>query len=144
MRFIFDPTANIASLDDVRLDMYRYIDYQTAQGVVNQYGNAIALSSEAARNTQYETNESLSRQHGEIRGPSCMLVNATSPMGPRSRMRVEANSTWRMTDVGADIPSGTGNVAATYGALTLMIPYFSMGLQTGAPCGVPTSWRRST
>lgn len=128
IRFVFDPTANVTNIDDVKADMDRYSSTNDATGAI-----ARALCRDAVRNTQYQTNETLSQQHGIIRAPSCTLVNATSPIGTQGRQRIETNSTLlymglARTPQGVAYKSFSGTLAATYGSLSMLIPTFVNGL----------------
>lgn len=121
LRFVYDPTANVINLQDVKADAGRYLNDNT---------RALEICKDTVKNSQYDTNESLAQQHGVIRRPSCTLVNATSPVGTRGRERIETNSTLVYTgEAGHEY---VGSLAATYGTLSLVVPAYINGIANRA------------
>ena len=117
LRFVYDPTANVNNLKDVKADARRYM---------NNAARALEICKDTVKNSQYDTNESLAQQHSVIRRPSCTLVNETSPVGTQGRQRIETNSTPLYTGDANNLYSGW--LAATYGTLSLVVPAYINGL----------------
>lgn len=139
MRYIYDPTANVSTLNDVRLDMKRYLPTAVSQNNPQFISRVVNLAANAMRKNQYETRSSMEEHRGIIRKPMATLFNENSILGSRRNERIETTNAWHMTRVvttelndgviaSDEGDQGAGTVAATYGTLTLAIPAFANGL----------------
>lgn len=129
MRFVFDPTANVTNLNDIALDMKRYLPPE--DDIDNNLENAMAIARQIVKKTQYETKESLSSHRGIIERPMCTSFNEVSIMSTLKYGRVETSNTWVMKEPVANLSSpdkGEGKVGVTYGTISLAVPMFTNGM----------------